>query len=229
MDPDGKVRGLDGSRDYGAYDFLPDGLSRPIIASQPKSQAVKEGDNVSFSVIASSLPAPDYQWQFNGQDIDGETSTTLTLENVQTVDSGYFTVLVSNSEGVTKSNSALLIVADEDPLHILQMDFEGDLSNSLDTDFRAGWNGTESYLGGINGLAMNTGSTEGNFVKIHNSSLLGGMDELTLAIRARKNISETGGTLIYKDTQYGLSISENEISGFLTDDRWIRFRTTHIT
>ncbi|MFP4017499.1 MAG: immunoglobulin domain-containing protein, partial [Halanaerobiales bacterium] len=227
LDPDGKERGLDGSRDYGAYEFLPDDLSRPIIARQPETMSVKEGDIVTFSVIASSLPAPDYQWQLNGQDIEGEITTTLTLENVQPEDSGYYTVLVSNSEGVTISDSALLIITDEDPQHILQIDFEGNLSNSIDINFRTEWNGTECYMGGINGLAMDTGTTDGNFVKIHNGSLLGGMDELTLTIRARKNILETGGTLIYKDTQYGLSISGNEISGFLTDDRWITFGTSH--
>jgi hypothetical protein len=82
----------------------------PTIQSQPQSQTVTVGANVSFSVTATGAPAPTYQWSYNGSQMAGQTSFTLTLNNVQTANAGSYTVLVHNAAGSVTSNPATLTV-----------------------------------------------------------------------------------------------------------------------
>jgi kumamolisin len=84
--------------------------SAPAIQIQPQSQTVTAGANVSFSVAAIGAPAPTYQWYFAGASIPGATDATLTLTNVQSGNTGSYTVTVSNSLGSVSSNAATLAV-----------------------------------------------------------------------------------------------------------------------
>jgi hypothetical protein len=52
----------------------------PIILAQPVDQAVAAGSNAVLSVQA--IDADSYQWQSNGVAIEGQTNSTLTVENV---------------------------------------------------------------------------------------------------------------------------------------------------
>lgn len=89
--------------------IIPD--SAPTITTQPQGQSVLVGTNVVFSVVATGKPNPTYQWNKNGSAIAGATSTTLSLTNAQTSDSGNYTVTVTNSVGSVTSSSATLTVS----------------------------------------------------------------------------------------------------------------------
>ncbi len=80
------------------------------ITSQPQSLSVVAGSNAQFSVTASGTPAPTYQWQFNGNAINGATGSTLSLTNVTTANAGSYTVVVTNPIGSVTSNAATLTV-----------------------------------------------------------------------------------------------------------------------
>jgi len=82
----------------------------PSITSQPQSQTVCQGSNVTFSVSASGTAPLSYQWKKNGTNISGATSPTLTLNNVSSSDAGSYTCVVSNSCGNVTSSSATLTV-----------------------------------------------------------------------------------------------------------------------
>ena len=82
----------------------------PQITSNPASQTVVVGTNVTFSVIASGTPPLRYAWLFNGAALAGQTNATLTLTNVQTTDAGSYTVVVSNAIGTVTSLAAVLRV-----------------------------------------------------------------------------------------------------------------------
>ncbi len=89
----------------------------PSISGQPQSQpSAHVGENISFSVTASSAPAASYQWSKNGAplsnggNISGATSSSLSLNNIQTSDSGSYDVVVSNPYGSTPSQTASLTV-----------------------------------------------------------------------------------------------------------------------
>jgi hypothetical protein len=82
----------------------------PQIVMQPQSQRILVGSNVTFTVTAvGSLPLA-YQWRFNGANLSGETSTSLTRVNAQVSDGGTYAVIVSNDVSVVSSSNALLAV-----------------------------------------------------------------------------------------------------------------------
>jgi alpha-tubulin suppressor-like RCC1 family protein len=82
----------------------------PYIVSQPVSQSVPVGASATFTVSArGSLPF-GYQWRFNGQDISGATSATLTLSNLSYSQTGYYDVAVRNPIGHVVSAKVLLSV-----------------------------------------------------------------------------------------------------------------------
>ena len=82
----------------------------PVITSLPVSQTVNVGDSVTFTVAAIGSAPVSYAWQKNGLPIDGATSSTLSLSNVQTADAGSYSVVVSNPAGSVSSDPATLTV-----------------------------------------------------------------------------------------------------------------------
>jgi hypothetical protein len=82
----------------------------PTITTQPRSQTVYAGANVTFSVAASGTEPLSYQWQKNGNNISGATSTSLTLTRVTSYSAGTYRVVVGNSVGSVTSAGATLTV-----------------------------------------------------------------------------------------------------------------------
>ena len=80
------------------------------IVSQPADQLAAVGDDVVFSVTASGTPPLSYQWQFNGTNISGATSSSLNLPDVQLAQSGNYAVQVSNRTNSVVSSAAVLTV-----------------------------------------------------------------------------------------------------------------------
>ena len=82
----------------------------PSITSQPQSQTVTAGANVSFSVTATGTAPLTYQWRKGGANISGATSSSYNLTAVTTNDSGSYDVIVNNSCGAATSVAATLTV-----------------------------------------------------------------------------------------------------------------------
>ena len=87
----------------------------PSIASQPASQTVVEGGNVSFSVTANGDAPLSYQWRRNGSNVAGATGAALSLTGVTTNQAGNYTVVVNNSVGSVTSSAAVLTVTPAPP------------------------------------------------------------------------------------------------------------------
>lgn len=88
------------------------------IDTQPQSQNVVQGTNVTFSVVAGGLTPFSYQWQFNGTAITGATGSNLTLLVVTNGNEGNYTVVVSNSSGGSVTSSPAAVLTVNDPLTI---------------------------------------------------------------------------------------------------------------
>jgi hypothetical protein len=88
----------------------------PKITQQPENQLVPLGSNATFTVVATNGPLA-YQWLRNGVPIDGQTNSSLTIENAQLADVGYYSCNVSKDMEVvpTRSASLMIYTSDIDP------------------------------------------------------------------------------------------------------------------
>jgi alpha-tubulin suppressor-like RCC1 family protein len=66
------------------------------------------GSNAYFVVTAAGTPDPVYQWRFNGTALAGQTSSSLTISNVDYPQAGIYMVMVSNFLGSVTSQVAQL-------------------------------------------------------------------------------------------------------------------------
>ena len=88
----------------------------PTITDQPTNQSLSVGDTAVFTVGATGVPSPGYQWWFNQTNLlAGATGPTLTLTNAQTLQAGGYSVVVSNSVGAVTSQVAQLTVTFSEP------------------------------------------------------------------------------------------------------------------
>ena len=114
--PDGLINviTIDGGQNYSVA-LVNAAAGLPEITSHPNSQTINSGNDVSFSVTASSSSALSYQWQreginlLNGTTISGANSPTLNLSNIQSDDAGRYTVEVSNSTGHVMTSVRLFV------------------------------------------------------------------------------------------------------------------------
>ncbi len=95
-----------------AVGFSPPLSSAPIVG-QPTatpSNTVYTGGSVVFTAVASGVAPLAYQWQMNGFDYPGATSSTFSLANLTTASSADYSVVVTNAYGLTKSPTNHLTV-----------------------------------------------------------------------------------------------------------------------
>ena len=68
-----------------------------------------------FGVIAGGVPPLKYQWQFAGNALPGQTAPTLVLHYLAASQAGGYSVVVSNSSGVSTSAVATLTISPTSP------------------------------------------------------------------------------------------------------------------
>jgi hypothetical protein len=85
-------------------------VAPPFIVAQPTNQTVAAGASVSFSVSATAIPAPVYQWQLNGADIAGATSSNYTFSAEVANAGAQYRVVISNAAGATNSAVVTFLV-----------------------------------------------------------------------------------------------------------------------
>jgi hypothetical protein len=83
----------------------------PVISTQPSNQTVVIGQSAVFNVFAGGTHPLSYQWTHNGTGIDGATSSSLVLTNVQRGQAGTYAVSITNAIGNITSDNALLTVS----------------------------------------------------------------------------------------------------------------------
>lgn len=82
----------------------------PSIGTQPVSQSVCEGGNVTFSVSATGSAPVTYQWRNGGVDIPGATGASLNINPVQISSAGSYDVVVTDACDQETSVAATLTV-----------------------------------------------------------------------------------------------------------------------
>ncbi|HWW03458.1 MAG TPA: LamG-like jellyroll fold domain-containing protein [Candidatus Acidoferrum sp.] len=97
----------------GAYRIA---LGPPTIVLTPASVTNYVGSSATFSPSVVGQPALGFQWTYNGRNLAGANSPTLTLTNLQTTNSGTYTLWASNSFG-SGSGAITLTVVEPPPYY----------------------------------------------------------------------------------------------------------------
>ncbi|HEX6334088.1 MAG TPA: hypothetical protein VFZ78_07665, partial [Flavisolibacter sp.] len=103
------------------------------INTQPQSQAVCAGANVTFSVDATGANLT-YQWQLNGNNITGATNSSFVINNSSPANNGNYSVVITGLCGSVTSSIASLSVSP---------------SNAWLGVFNSDWNNPVNWCGGV--------------------------------------------------------------------------------
>jgi len=90
------------------------------ITAQPASVTVGEGSNAMFTVTAAGTAPLRYQWQQDGLEVAGATTSSYTVTNVQMNHAGDYKVVVSNTWATVTSQAATLTVLRYPPSILVQ-------------------------------------------------------------------------------------------------------------
>ena len=87
-------------------------VNTPVsIVTQPAAQTINAGQSATFTVAASGTAPLSYQWRRDGANVSGATSSSLVISNAQLLQSGSYTVVVTNVVGsVTSAGAALNLI-----------------------------------------------------------------------------------------------------------------------
>jgi len=85
-------------------------MMAPVITIQPQPLLLQTGSEAIFNVTASGVPAPTYQWLFNGTNIGNANGSSYLIPGVRLTDAGTYSVVVANSLGTVTSSNAVLTV-----------------------------------------------------------------------------------------------------------------------
>jgi fibronectin-binding autotransporter adhesin len=94
----------------------------PVIATQPQGSTNVVGSDVTISASVSGTSPLSFQWKFNGNNLSDATNATLNLHNVQTSQSGNYSLMASNGEGSVSSSNAFLSVIVQPAGHVVLAD-----------------------------------------------------------------------------------------------------------
>ena len=82
----------------------------PNILTNPVSQTVNYAAAATFTVAATGVPAPTYQWQHAGTNLPSATGASLTIASAILDDAGAYAVIVTTTAGSVTSSTATLTV-----------------------------------------------------------------------------------------------------------------------
>jgi alpha-tubulin suppressor-like RCC1 family protein len=92
----------------------------PQILRQLVGATAWSGRDWTLQVVAAGTAPLNYQWLFNGTNLDGATNANLLLPAIQSASAGNYQVIVSNALGVAASLAAPLTVMDSAPFLLTQ-------------------------------------------------------------------------------------------------------------
>lgn len=133
---------FDGDGNSASLSFDVTVLFPPIITAQPQNLTVAAGRNAQFSVTATGNAPFDYQWHHNNEPLSDSATVTgantpvLQLAAVGAASAGNYSVTVSNIDGGTASETAVLTVDTSAPSGTIVSDSftDGDRSNAIGGD-----------------------------------------------------------------------------------------------
>jgi uncharacterized repeat protein (TIGR02543 family) len=137
-------------------------IAKPAITAQPISAVVTMGQAAGLSVSNSGSAPLSYQWLKDGVILLGQTNSTLNFASFKFVDSGSYSVVITNALGMVISVPASLSVPNA-PLWAMGYNGSGQLGNgtmdSIDLPVQMASNVVVAACGGDHSLFVNADGT----------------------------------------------------------------------
>jgi uncharacterized repeat protein (TIGR03803 family) len=190
-----------------------------IIMRTPASLTVMAGATATFGVAVKNIGAISYQWRFDGTNlsdggnISGSATTNLVITNAATINSGTYSVMVSNTAGSGAWAASLTVIPQTaagcciSNLHSFTSAGDGGHPNGLVLGCDGALYGTTSF-GGSNSVPQGGGG-DGTFFKFTTDGTLstlysfaGGSDE-----------TDPEGPLVQASNGCFYGITASEING----------------
>jgi hypothetical protein len=87
----------------------------PDFLTNPVSQSIGGGAELSLTAFATGIPSPAYQWLKDGNPLAGQTGPTLSIGAAYAGDAATYSVVASNAAGVVTSLGAVVTVGNTAP------------------------------------------------------------------------------------------------------------------
>jgi hypothetical protein len=123
------------------------------ITRQPENRFTYGGESVTFSVFAVGVTPVTYQWRHNGNNLPGQTNSTLVLTNLLPDQRGAYSVVLSNAYTTITSVDAILDVS---PLGITRQPQSQSVLAGSNISFRVSVSGVSpiAYQWRFNGMDL---------------------------------------------------------------------------
>ena len=130
---------------FGIDNFTFSAAGAPGITTQPASQSVSAGANLTLSVVAAGATA--YQWRLGGSAITGATTSTLVLSNIGTTQAGNYSVSVTiGGTAVTSDTATVAVTTTAHPINISSRAYTGTGTQVLTGGFYVAGSSSETVL-----------------------------------------------------------------------------------
>jgi hypothetical protein len=117
--------------------FVP--ATAPTITQSPASLDAYIGQSPTFTIQAAGSPAPGYHWEFNNVSLAGQTNSLLTLPNVQTNQTGVYSIVASNNYGSATASFTLNVTIKPNLVITEAMSSESKGTNNSTLDHEDWW------------------------------------------------------------------------------------------
>jgi autotransporter-associated beta strand protein len=85
-------------------------LGPPTVSVTPQTDTAYTGQSSTFTALPGGSAPFSFQWQLNGANIAGATTSTLTLTNLQATNSGQYGVVLTNANGSAAATATLSVL-----------------------------------------------------------------------------------------------------------------------
>jgi len=172
------------------------------ITSQPQSVAVSAGGTATFSVAASGLTTLGYQWQTNGVNVSGATSSSWTTPTLTAGWNGLsIDVNVTDASGTLKSSVVSLTVNNDPSITAQPQSVAVSAGGTATFSVAASGQTTLSYQWQTNGVNV-SGATSSSWTT---PTLTAGWNGLSIDV----NVTDASGTL--KSSVVSLTVNADPV------------------
>ena len=200
----------------------------PSITSQPENQSVAADQTATFSVLASGSGTLSYQWNKNGSNITGATSSSYTTPAASIADNGAkYSVSVSNSVGTVTSNTATLeVVAKAVAATITTQPADQSVITGQTATFLVKAAGTSlRYQWKKNGADI-PGASSSSYTTPATSSADNGAKYSVSVSNTEGQVPSSAATLTVSDTAVAPTISTHPAASSVTEGQTASFSVT---